>query len=383
LNPGQVEAIVQMIASSIPMLDSSEVKVVDQFGRLLTEDEDEGMAQTTRQFDYARKLEDNFADRIINLLQPIIGEGKVNAQVAAQLDFSAVESTREAYDPERSVIRSEQVSEEESRSLSQALGIPGALSNLPPAAGTIEPETGAETGTGISEEIPSNQNRSATRNYEVDRVISHTSNPVGTIQRLSVAVVIDDKQVTADDGSLSKSPYSDEEIARFANLVKETIGFDANRGDSVSVINASFLEVEEPVVEALPAWQSLLNEAWIVNLIKQVLGALGLILVYFIFLRPLLRSLSLKNNDAGGPASEMSEVQTLGTPQPMQQGMPGQQAGAAGYGLPNLSDDPNTPAAMLRRSDATYEQKVDMARSLVMDDPARVANVMKHWVGEE
>ena len=110
LNPGQVEAIVQMIASSIPMLESTEVKVVDQFGRLLTDEKDEGISLTTRQFEYTSKLENNFADRIINLLQPIVGEGRVNAQVAAQLDFSAVESTREAYDPERSVIRSEQIS---------------------------------------------------------------------------------------------------------------------------------------------------------------------------------------------------------------------------------------------------------------------------------
>ena len=96
LNPGQVEAIVQMIASSISLLEASEVKVVDQFGRLLTEEEDKGMAKTSRQYTYARQLEDNLSDRIINLLQPIVGEGKVNAQVAAQLDFSSVESTPSA-----------------------------------------------------------------------------------------------------------------------------------------------------------------------------------------------------------------------------------------------------------------------------------------------
>ena len=245
-----------------------------------------------------------------------------------------------------------------------------------------EPAVAAET-----EELPSNQNRSATRNYEVDRVISHTSNPVGTVQRLSVAVVIDDKQVKADDGSVTKTPYTEEEITRFENLVKETIGFDANRGDSVSVVNASFLEVEAPVVEPLPAWQALLNEAWIVNLIKQVLGALGVILVYFIFIRPMLRSLSLKNADepAAAGAADGGAVQMVGAPVPMQQAMPGQQpmAGAEELGIPNLADDPNNPAAMVRRKDATYEQKVDMARSLVMDDPARVANVMKHWVSEE
>ena len=389
LNPGQVEAIVQMIASSIPMLESTEVKVVDQFGRLLTDEKDEGISLTTRQFEYTSKLEDNFADRIINLLQPIVGEGRVNAQVAAQLDFSAVESTREAYDPERSVVRSEQINEEENRSFSQALGIPGALSNQPPGGGTTETitEAGVEIGGPNSEQVPTNQNRSATRNYEVDRVISHTSNPVGSVQRLSVAVIIDDKQVTADDGSTSRTPYSDEEIERFTNLVKETIGFDEIRGDSVSVINASFLEVEEPVVEPIPAWRSLLNEAWIVNLIKQVLGALGLIIVYFIFVRPALRSLSLKNTDAenqaGTGGSDSAGVQNLGTPTPVQYAMPGQQAGAQNFGIPNLSDDPNNPAAMVRRKDATYEQKVDMARSMVMDDPARVANVMKHWVGDQ
>ncbi len=384
LNDGQVEAIVQMIASSIPMLESTEVKVVDQFGRLLTDDEDKGMAQTTRQFDYSRRLEDSFVDRIINLLQPIVGQGNVNAQVAAQLDFSAVESTREAFDPERSVIRSEQIKEEENRSLSQALGIPGALSNQPPAAGTIEPAAELGVDTAINDDIPSNQNRSATRNYEVDRVISHTSNPVGSIQRLSVAVIIDDKQVTADDGSISKTPYSDEEIARFVNLVQETIGYDANRGDSVSVINASFLEVAAPEIEAVPAWKSLLSEAWIVNLIKQVLGALGVLLVYFIFVRPLLRSLSLKNSDTPASAGE-GAAQNLGTAMPMQQSaaMAGQYPGSGNIGIPNLAQDPNNPAVMVRRKDATYEQKLDMARSMVMDDPARVANVMKNWVGDE
>ena len=384
LNDGQVEGVVQMIASSIPRLESSEVKVIDQHGRLLTDDDDQGMAQTTRQFEYSRKLEDSYVDRIIDLLQPIVGRGNVNAQVAAQLDFSAVESTREAYDPERSVIRSEQIQEEESRSLSQALGIPGALSNQPPAAGQIEPAVGdaeAAGETAASAELPGNQNRSATRNYEVDRIISHTSNPVGTVQRLSVAVVIDDKRVTADDGSVSKTPYSDEEIARFVGLVQETIGFDENRGDTVSVVNASFLEVEEPVVEEVPAWRSLLNEAWIVNLIKQVLGAIGVIIVYFIFVRPLLRSLSLKPPE--GSTADAEHAQNLGSPVPMQPAMQGQLPGGGELGIPNLSEDPNNQAVLARRKNATYEQKVDMARSMVMDDPARVANVMKNWVGDE
>ncbi len=381
LNRGQVDAIVRMVASSIPMMEAAEVTLVDHFGRLLTEDEDAGMAKTSKQFDYTRQLEDSYVDRIINLLQPIVGAGKVNAQVAAQLDFSAVESTREAYDPERSVIRSEQISEEEVRNFSEAVGIPGALSNQPPGAGTTDPEV-AEGATATGD-IPANQNRSATRNFEVDRVISHTSNPVGTVQRLSVAVVIDDKTNLKEDGSTERTPYTGEEIARFTSLVRDTIGFDENRGDSVSVINTSFLEVTVPVLEEVPLWQKMIGEAWVMNLAKQVLGAIGLLIVYLMFGRPFLRSLNPNRvevdentspNQAGN--SQNQDMAQLAASQGMaEDGEP--------PGIPNLADDPNNPAAIMRRKDATYDQKIDMARSLVLEDPARVANVMKHWVGEE
>jgi flagellar M-ring protein FliF len=375
LSPGQVDAIVQMVASSIPMLEGGEVAVVDQFGRLLTQDDDSGMAQTNKQYDYSRLLEDNMADRIINLLQPIVGIGKVNAQVAAQLDFSEIESTREAFDPERSVIRSEQISEEKNSGLSKVLGIPGALSNQPPGEGTTEPNGEEEE---ASTELPTSQNSSSTRNFEVDRIISHTSSQVGSIQRLSVAVVIDDKSTTAADGSIEKTSYSDEDIARFVNLVKETIGFDENRGDSVSVINTSFLQIEQEVIVEIPWWQTLSNEAWVLNLAKQVLGAIGLLIIYLMFGRPFLRTL-LPNRievDTQSQALAANNNSADGAPSSMSQG-------GDPMGLPNLSEDPNNPAAMMRQKDATYDQKIDMARSLVLEDPARVANVMKQWVSEE
>ena len=190
-------------------------------------------------------------------------------------------------------------------------------------------------------------------------------------------MVIDDKQVVGEDGSVAKTPYTDEEILRFSNLVKETIGFDENRGDSVSVVNASFLVVEAPAAEPVPAWRSLLEEAWVVNLIKQVLGALGLVLVYFILVRPLLRSLSFRSDD--GESGAGAAVPSLAAPDGAMSG----QAYPNQAGLPNLSGDAGNQAALMRRKDATYDQKVDMARSMVMDDPARVANVMKQWVGEE
>jgi len=390
LNRGQVDAIVRMVASSIPMMEATAVTVVDQFGRLLTEDEDAGMAKTSKQFEYTRQLENNYADRIINLLQPIVGADKVNAQVAAQLNFSAVESTREAYDPERSVIRSEQVSEEKVSGFSEAIGIPGALSNQPPGSGTTDAVAAdAQNQAKPADSASGNQNRSSTRNFEVDRVISHTSNPVGVVQRLSVAVIIDDKRVTKDDGSVEKIPYTDQQIASFVGLVKETIGFDETRGDSVSVINTSFLEIPAEPVTPAPSWQQMIAEPWIMTLAKQILGAIGVLIIYLMFGRRILRALNPNRVEDEG------QVQTLNAdasqhmmPAPMGQGhmegrVPGQAMSFDGNGMPNLAADPNNPAAMMRRKDATYDQKLEMARTLVMDDPARVANVMKHWASEE
>ncbi len=232
--------------------------------------------------------------------------------------------------------------------------------------------------------MPTSQNSSSTRNFEVDRIISHTNSQVGSIQRLSVAVVIDDKSTTAADGSIEKTAYSDEDIARFVRLVKETIGFDQNRGDSVSVINTSFLQIEPEVIILTPWWQSLLNEAWVLNLAKQVLGAIGLLIIYLIFGRPFLRTL-LPNrieidDQSQALAANNSDASNASSSMPQGRGATG--AGASNMGLPNLSDDPNNPAAVMRRKDATYDQKVDMARSLVVEDPARVANVMKNWVAE-
>ncbi len=376
LSRGQVAAITQMVAASVSLMDAAEVAVVDQFGRLLSEDGDTGMARTSKQFDYTSQLEDNFSDRIINLLQPIVGVGKVNAQVAAQLDFSAVESTREAFDPERSVVRSEQISEEDVRSVTEALGIPGALSNQPSAAGSTDPDAADASAAGPNTDVmPINQNRSSTRNFEVDRIISHTSNPVGSVQRLSVAVVIDDKTVVDDKGNVTKTPYSDEEITRFTSLVKEIIGFDEVRGDSVSVLNTSFLEVAMPEVEEVPVWKTLMEEGWVMNLVKQVLGGIGVLIIFLIFGRPLLRNLNLNRVEVGAqPGTQVGDSQN---PQ-----MQATQNMAMHQGIPNLADDPNNPAALMRRKDATYDQKVDMARTLVVEDPARVANVMKHWVSD-
>ena len=190
-------------------------------------------------------------------------------------------------------------------------------------------------------------------------------------------MVIDDKSTIAADGSIEKTAYSDEDIARFVTLVKETIGFDVNRGDSVSVINTSFLQIEQEVIAEMPWWKSILHEAWILNLAKQVFGAIGLLIIYLIFGRPFLRTLLPNRIEVDGQSQALATNNNTGNASSISQGGQGNS-----MALPNLSEDSNNQAESMRRKDATYDQKVDMARSLVLEDPARVANVMKNWVSE-
>ncbi len=398
LNKNQVDAIVNMVASSIPMMDASMVTVIDQYGNLLSVDEDTGLTLTTKQFDYAKKIENDYADRIVKLLEPIIGKGKVNTQVSAQLDFANVETTREAYDPERSVLRSEQVSEAETRSFAQAIGIPGALSNQPPGAGTTNPNAAGEDGTG---DLPANQNRTATRNFEVDRVLSHTQHSVGTIQRISVAVVIDNKTTIKEDGTIESIPYTDEEIATFSELVKQTIGFTETRGDSINLVNSAFVPNIQEIIE-VPLLEELLNTSWLIDLVKQVFGGIGLLIIYLMFGKPLLKSLNPNKTMVDAQGNKIDPVTgelvaTTGVvgqavlPDGVTMNEAGQMIDADGKILNDeeakqiqeILDDPNNPANLIRKNNVSYEQKIEMARNIVMDDPARVSNVLKNWVGAE
>ena len=200
-------------------------------------------------------------------------------------------------------------------------------------------------------------------------------------------MVIDSRSRLNDAGDIEKVAYSDEDLKRFESLVKEAVGFQQNRGDSVSIINTDFISVAEEAT-VVPAWQNLMEEAWVWDLLKQVLGAIGLIIVYFVFGRPFLRSLNPNRVEQAkrqidpetGEEMQGGEMATTGRGS-------GGAGGRGGYGSEEggyeLMDDPNGQAASIRRKNATHEQKVEMARALVLDDPARVANVMKLWVSED
>ncbi|GMQ88293.1 MAG: flagellar basal-body MS-ring/collar protein FliF [Gammaproteobacteria bacterium] len=374
LEEGQVAAIVHLVSSSVPHLKPASITVVDQRGNLLSSaGSDDGMAPASSQFSYNRKLELTYAERIRQLLEPIIGAGRVRASINADLDFTVTERTQETYNPDnpqQRLLRSEQLSEDSTTAGAGASGVPGALSNQPPEDAELQQPGGTVTAqddgtqSTTSNAVPVNNSKSSIRNYELDKTISHTRLASGTIRRLSVAVVIDDKQELDDNDELVSKPWSDEELNRFTSLVKDAVGFNPQRGDTVNIINSAF--IQQPEAEALPE-PSLLEQPWVWDIAKQAVGALGLLIVVFGVLKPVMRSLAEK-----GARS-------------MQAGAMVPAAGAAGEAGGMGEDQLSLTGAppQLEAPRMGYEQQLDAAKSVVNEDPKRVAQVVRNWVGED
>ena len=362
LEPGQVAAIVHLVASSVPELGASDVTLVDQAGSLLNSpDENAESAASTRQFEYTRKLEESYQRRIIELLEPMVGAGRVRATVTADLDFTVTEETRENYDPQKTAVRSEQTSKESRKGGDGAEGIPGALSNQPPGTsgapnipGAATPGNPAPAQTTAVASGPSSNAERATRNFEVDRTLSYTKQPVGNLKRLSVGVVLDDWQKVDADGKVSTTPMNDTDIKRFSQLVKESIGLKDDRGDQLNVLNQAF-KGAGPIgpVEGVPLWQ----QPWITSLAKQIVGAGLVLVVAFLVLRPLMKSLTK-------PTGRKSAA--------------GDEGDIAGDRV-SLSGQ-NANAIKLAPS---FEQQIAAARTLVGQDPRRAAQVVKDWVAAD
>ncbi|MCU0976217.1 MAG: flagellar M-ring protein FliF [Steroidobacteraceae bacterium] len=360
LDPGQVSAIVNLVASSVPELEAGQVTVVDQNGTLLSSPrEDDGFAATARQLDYQRQLEDRYEQRIEELLGPLVGVGRVRAGVTADVDFTIAERTREDFDREQQVVRSEQTSADARPAGDLAAGIPGALSNQPPATTPAPPAAAQQAGDGAAEDEPAPPmatSQRATRNYEIGRTISHVREPTGSVRRLSVAVILDNKPAPAGaaeaDGPAAGVAWTAEELDRFTTIVKEAVGFDEARGDRVQVLNAGFTPVPGlDSIEAPPVWKS--PALWSFG--RQALGAALVLVLAFVVLRPLMKSITV------GPSAGGALV-----PVP-------------GAGVADLAQDRVT----LSRGGApaaNYEQQVAAARSLIGQDPRRAADVVKDWV---
>ncbi len=379
LEKGQIESIVHLVASSVPELMPSKVTVVDQRGRLLSgEDRTQGIGLSNSQFEFTRDLENHYRQRVLDILAPVLGQDAVRAEVTAELDFTVVEKTHETFNPDQPALRSEQ-SQEDLSKLSAVQGVPGALTNQPPAAGTA-PEQAAGGGEGgEATEEPINSSKRFTRNFELDKTISHTRLPSGTLRRLSVAVVVDDRLKADAEGNVNHLPRTPEELSRLETLVREAIGYNEQRGDSVQIVNAAFtapLPVE-PLPEP-PLWE----QAWFWDIVRQVGGVLLVLLLIFGVLKPTMKRLTSPAVIEGAEGAGGGAAGAAGGPEATFAGREEGLEGALGEADEAAAALP--PGEKVRLpGPGSYESTLEAARQLVRDDPKRVAQVVRRWIAEE
>jgi len=385
LDGGQIAGITHLVSSSVPQLPAANVTVIDQSGTLLSQLKSKlteaGLDAT--QVKYVRDIESSIIRRIEDILKPMLGSDNFKVQVAADIDFSQSEQTAESYrpnnTPETTAVRSRQTTE--SASINQASGgVPGALTNQPPVPATApltQPATGNSNGqpgktgeiqgrleaAGVTAPLntvgqPLNTNKNATVNFEVDRTIRHTKQGMGDIRRLSAAVVINHRKEVDKNGQSVNKPVPDAEMKQINELVRQAMGFNNERGDSISVANAPFT-ADEKVDTSLPLWKDPENISYAKDILKYLL--IGLI-VAFIFLKIIQPSLKTMFPSA-------AERRAAATAEGV--------AGAAGHiRISGVDGDQENQARTNQ-----YAVKVQKARDLAQADPKAVANIIKDWMG--
>ncbi|HWJ05894.1 MAG TPA: flagellar basal-body MS-ring/collar protein FliF [Steroidobacteraceae bacterium] len=380
LEANQVSGIVHLVASSIPGLEADGVTIVDQQGRLLSAPKSPEAQAADEQLEASRRIEATYIGRIEELLTPLVGQGRVRAQVTAELDSSATEEAREIYNPQGQVVRSEQLSEQMTQSGNGAGGVPGALTNQPPPAGVALPpntpaNANANPGGAASPQdpaaaatvatTPENASKQQTRNYEIDRTLSYSKQPAGQIRRLTVAVLVDNPRTLDKDGKPVEQPLEPKQLEDITRLVRDAVGFNEQRGDSVNVVNASFIDDGSEVgeIEPAPLWEHPLAR----DAARLLLGAIVAIVLLLVVVRPLMRSLmsparaAAPNLPAGAIADPSGQLEAPAA------------SNAPALGAPKQQKTPQME----------YEEQVAAARTLVSQDPKRVAQVVKNWVGTD
>lgn len=365
LSDAQVSAISWLVASSVPELTAENVSIVDQNGRLLSAPTGEGRGMDADQMRMVRETEQRTVERILTILNPLVGPGNVHAQASAEMDFSRREETSEVYrpnqEPGQAAIRSQQTSESNQRGINPAQGVPGALSNQPPANAqapianppqTQPPRPGQpqqqgqqqqqQTATGAGGTV--SDRRDATTNYEVDRTISHIKQPVGMLKRLSVAVVVN--YVRDKDGEPQALPP--EELSKLTNLVREAMGYSESRGDSLNLVNSQFNDGPP----AVPMWR----DPEMISLFKTILAWLvGGVLALWLY-RKVRRSVGDYLYPPVDP--EVAEAERI---------------------------EAQREAQDLARAKETdrYQDNLERARTMANKDPRAVAMVLRTWMTKD
>ncbi|MCT8262218.1 flagellar M-ring protein FliF [Proteus terrae] len=389
LDEGQINAIVHIVASSVAGMPDSSVTIVDQSGKLLTQPDAMGRDLNSTQLKYVQELENRYQQRIETLLSPIVGRGNVHAQVTAQVDFSHTEETAEEYKPNQppnqAAVRSKQLSQSEQNGGMLAGGVPGALSNQPvaPPQAPIEAPKAQEgektddanaTGTGTNRTLTRNPNSNSrldeTTNYEVDRRIRHIKRPVGNVERLSVAVIVnyktvEDKKEAAEGKEpiveTKLVPLTDEQIQQIEGLVREAMGYSQERGDSLSVVNSQFNDIEEKVI-TVPVWENPEILAKALDLGRWLL----LVIIAWILWRKLVKPQLEKRREAEIAAQKAVLKTKLQVKDDVDEA--------------ELDDEARRKQARKRVSAELQSQRI---REMAEKDPRVVAMVIRQWMSKE
>jgi flagellar M-ring protein FliF len=389
VTPTQVQALVHLVASSIPLLNPENVVVVDNFGKLITDAAgDAAMGMTAGQTKHKQNMEDLYRQRVLQILSPVVGDANVRSQVNLTLDFSQTETTTEDFDAANKgpKTRSEVMSEDKN-SAKEASGIPGTLSNTAPPAPTTTLNTNT-TASKTSDERSTTAMRS-TKNYEMDRSVKHTKGATGGIQKLSVAVVINERSPTPqpknDKGEAVEpkaNPYTPEEIERMQSLVRGVVGFDEDRNDVVTVVQAKF--EPEAVYDLSVPWY---KDESITSGIKS--GLLGLVFVAFLMMvvRPVVNHMMNRDKEAAQAAAtsiQMAAAEAVAGEATAAALEAGAAALEEGETLEQMKakmkpKKSNISMEMLDTAN-TYDDKVALVRMIVAEDSARVANVLKNMI---
>jgi len=370
----QVEAITHMVSSSIPYLATEDVVVVDQRGKLLTDANNfASMQLNSAQMEHKQRLEETYRSRIDALLMPVVGMGNVRAEVDIQVDYTEEESTYEEYDGNNNgpKARSEVLSlDQDATNLSE--GIPGATSNTMPAD-AVNIVNGQLDGDGSSNAMRTSSS-TTTRNYEMDRTVRHVKRQGGSVERISVAVVINEPLSEPGDDALAAQSFSELELQRFTDLVKGVVGYDAQRGDVVTIVSAKFEKPE--LFDSGIVWY---ENAQVISAIKSLAAAFVFLIILLAIVRPVVRAYlpsvdaslgedALTSNKDGELNDEELRLIEMGDGESLEDIKA------------KLKPKKSTISAEMLDTANTYDDKVALVRLLVAEDSGRVANVLKKMI---
>lgn len=366
LGQEEVDSIVDIVASAVHNLEPDKVTVTDSNGRLLNSGSQDGAsAIVRREFEIVQQKESEYRNKVESILMPILGPENFTSQVDVSMDFTAVEQTAKRYNPDLPALRSEMVVENNSDGNTNG-GIPGALSNQPPMKSDI-PEVAGTESTSVS---AGNSHKEATRNYELNTTISHTRQQVGTLRRVSVSVAVDFKNApAAEDGSVTRVPRTEQELANIRRLLEGAVGFNTQRGDMIEVVTVPFMDQLIEDAPAAEVWE----QPWFWRAVKLGLGTLVALAIVVFVISPMLKRIvypdSAKMLDEPKVGDELAEIEDQYAADTL--GMLERPEAEYSY-----ADDGSILIPDLHKDD----DMIKAIRAIVANEPELSTQVVKNWL---